>query len=90
MDIAVAGIGLVPLLIGFVALLKQAGLAARFAGLVSFGCGILLVELGALAGAITAAGGATMDPYTAGIVGAAVGLGAAGLYSAVKSATQAA
>lgn len=87
MEVAVAGIGLVPLLIGFVALLKQAGLAPRFAGVVAFGAGIAVVELGAIAGAITAPGGGAMDAYTAGIVGAAVGLAAAGLYSTVKAAT---
>lgn len=87
MDIAVAGIGLVPLVIGFVALLKQAGLEARWAGLVAFVTGLATVEAGATLHVITQQAGTVMDPFTAGIVGAAVGLAAAGLYSTVKSAT---
>lgn len=87
MDIAVAGVGLVPLIIGLVALLKQSGLEARWAGLVAFVTGVVTVEVGAAARVITSAGGATMDPFTAGVVGAAVGLAAAGLYSTVRSAT---
>lgn len=87
MDIAVAGVGLVPLIIGFVALLKQSGLEARWAGLVAFLTGVATVEVGAFSRVITTAGGAAMDPFTAGIVGAAVGLAAAGLYSTVRAAT---
>lgn len=87
MDIGVAGIGLVPLIIGAVALLKQSGLEARWAGLVAFIAGIATVEIGAAAHVITAAGATAMDPFTAGVVGAAVGLAAAGLYSTVRAAT---
>lgn len=89
MDVAVAGVGLVPLIIGFIALLKQAGLEARWAGIVAFVVGIATVEVGAAARVVTQAGGAAMDPYTAGIIGAAVGLAAAGLYSTIKSAATA-
>lgn len=49
----VAGVALVPLLIGFVAVLKKTGLRSRWAGVVAFALGIAFVELVAYLKVIT-------------------------------------
>jgi hypothetical protein len=80
MNIELYGVSAVVLIIGLVELAKQVGFPAKFAGVLSVGCG-LAVSLGY-------AYLAEQVAFQAVITGLALGLSAAGLYSATKNAVE--
>jgi len=80
-ELELYGVLVVPLLIAFVQLLKTTGLPAKFAGLVSWVVGVAVV----LAYGLTEAGWTILQCV---IIGSALGLSAAGLYSTQKNARE--
>jgi hypothetical protein len=75
------GVAVVPLIIAAVGLAKQAGLPGKYAGLVSWGLGVGV----AFAYGLTEAGWNVLQCI---IIGSALGLTAAGLYSTQKNARE--
>lgn len=81
MDETVAGVAVVPLIVGLVEVAKGAGLAARWAPLLAVGLGVAIS-----AGWRAAAGGLAADGWVAAVLsGLALGLAAAGLYSGARA-----
>jgi ABC-type uncharacterized transport system permease subunit len=81
MDIELYGVGAVALIVGLVQLIKSLGLPAKYAGLVAVALG-LAMSLGHAYLADEVA-------FKAVILGLALGLSAAGLYSTTKNAIEA-
>lgn len=75
------GVAIVPLIIGAVALVKQAGLPSKYAGLVAWALGLIV----STAYGLTDGGWSLVQ---CGIIGSALGLTAAGLYSTQKNARE--
>ena len=76
----IGGIAAVPIIIGLVQLLKSIGFPAKYAGVLAVGLG-LAASLGYTY--------FQAEPwYEAAVMGLAVGLSAAGLYSATKNAVE--
>lgn len=72
------GFGAIPIVMGVIEALKQAGLPSRWAGVVS-------IALGALGGVVF---GASLDAWRVAVPqGLYVGLAASGLYSVIKAGT---
>ena len=75
------GVAIVPLIIGAVGLTKQAGLPSKYAGLVAWALGLIV----SFAYGCTDGGWSLVQ---CGIIGSALGLTAAGLYSTQKNARE--
>lgn len=79
----IAGVAMVPLIVGLVEVAKGAGLAARWAPLLAVALGVAIgVGYRAAAGTLAPEGMAV-----AGLHGLALGLAAAGLYSGARAVT---
>ena len=75
------GVAIVPLIIGAVALVKQAGLPSKYAGLVAWALGLIV----SFAHGCTDGGWSLVQCV---VIGSAQGLTAAGLYSTQKNARE--
>lgn len=75
MELSTLQLGLIPVIVGVVEVVKSVGLSAKYASLVSLALGIVTVGV--------------MDSFTATsiIAGLVVGLSASGLYSGTRAVT---
>ena len=86
MDATAAQIALTPIVIGVVEVFKRVGFnGERWGGVLALALGVGAFLAGALTGAITGASGGRLEPFTAVLTGAVVGLTASGLYSGARA-----